>query len=104
MFVVIGVDNFFYGCTFNLSAHLKILQKKLTNIEFEVKSKMFNKLELSKVFRHLCQYHSQILEICKELNEIYVTVILTQFLLSAMNLCVIAYHLSKVSKYNQEIF
>lgn len=99
MLVSMGVDVVFYGCAFNCTAHLRIIQKNMTEMIYESKREDCDKMALTNEFRANLKQHSKVLDITKILNDIFYPVILAQFLLSSLQLCVIAYQLTMVSKF-----
>lgn len=99
MLVSMGVDVIFYGCAFNCTAHLRIIQKNMTEMIFEEKRDDCDKMAITNEFRANLKQHSIVLDVTKKLNDIFYPVILSQFLLSSLQLCVIAYQLTMVSNF-----
>lgn len=99
MLVALGVDVIFYGCAFNCTAHLRIIQKSMTEMIFEAKRDDCDKMELTNDFRATLKYHAKVCDITSVLNDIFYPVILSQFLLSSLQLCVIAYQLTMVRQF-----
>lgn len=96
----VGVDCLFYGSAFNISSHFQIIQKKLQNMKFDeiiANGSHKGKTVVTEGFRNLVQYHQKVLEICDEFSKLYSAVLFTQFLVTSVQLCVIAFQLTLVS-------
>lgn len=97
-----GVDVLFYGCAFNCSAHFRIIQKRLQAFNTELNTSKIDgdnlvTLTADDNFRNICEYHTKILNICNELKETYFPVLMAQFHLSSLQLCLIAYEITTVN-------
>jgi odorant receptor len=88
----VSIDSVFSGCCLNLCAHFKILQHRfqaLTASDLSPK----NRDRLIAVIR----YHIEIVDLTKELNEVYMPVVFSQFLIASLQICVLGFQLRKVS-------
>jgi hypothetical protein len=88
-FVLIGhviVDCLFFSTATIIVAHLKILQNRILNFEYNRKS----------AIEEFIQYHLDIIECCELLNKIFADILLFQLIVSATNFCMIAVQLVMV--------
>lgn len=97
----VGIDCLFYGSSFNISSHFQIIQKKIRKTTFEEfivhPATRVTKSVVSKEFRDIIKYHQKVLDICKEFENLYSAVLFIQFLITSVQLCVIAFQLTLVS-------
>ena len=76
------MDSLFIGFCLNICAHFKIIRSLTFKEDFN--------------YIYFIKCHQEIIELCHDLNEIYVSVIFTQFLESSMLLCGIGFQLVMV--------
>ncbi|KAJ6637500.1 Odorant receptor 47a, partial [Pseudolycoriella hygida] len=92
----VGIDCLFYGSAFNISSHFEIIQRKVRNRTFD--STQHDDINERRVtpenFFGIINYHQQVLSICKEFQRLYSVVLFTQFLITSVQLCVIAFQLT----------
>lgn len=88
------MDSLFYAAALNLSAHFSIVQYRMG----ERKSFQNHKGNLSAEFRTTIKYHIRIVGMCSELASVYRPIVFTQLMISSLQICVIAYQLTLVSK------
>lgn len=97
----VGVDCLFYGSAFNISAHFQIVQNKIRHINFAViaieEKKRYGKRVATREFFEVIRYHQKLLNICDKFEHMYAPVLFTQFLITSVQLCVIAFQLTLVS-------
>jgi hypothetical protein len=70
----VGVDTFFFSCCLNISTHFDILRES-----FDGDKKKF------------VEKHLELLNLVKDLNELFNEVVFCQFLLSSLQLCVLGF-------------
>lgn len=110
-----AVDTLFYASAFNLGGHFKAIRNRLENVNYEkikfvkpmnqgIKATqkigiLKNSFEQNKLYANLIaaiQYHQEIYEMCQIMLDAYRPVVFMQFLISSVQLCVIAYQLTLV--------
>ncbi|CAO1433248.1 unnamed protein product [Diamesa tonsa] len=79
VFSSISVDSLFIGFCLNICAHFQIIRSSTFKEDFNYKS--------------FIKCHQEIIVLCNDLNEIYVPVIFTQFLVCSVLLCGIGFQL-----------
>ncbi|CAO1423908.1 unnamed protein product [Diamesa serratosioi] len=79
VFSSISVDSLFIGFCLNICAHFNIIRSSTFEEDFNYKS--------------FIKCHQELIALCTDLNEIYVLVIFTQFLVCSMLLCGIGFQL-----------
>lgn len=89
-----GIDSLFYASAFNLSGHFEVIQSKIINFKYE--TDRFTSKALCKEFDVLIRYHRQIIEMCEMLQSAYKPIVFMHFLISSLQICVIAYQLTLV--------
>lgn len=89
----VGIDTLFYACTWNIVGHLKIVQHRFTAVRLHEQTS-----RLSQELRAIIAYHSKIISLADCLSEVYQPIMLMQFLITSLMLCVIAYQLTLVSQ------
>lgn len=87
MSLQVAVDSLFFGFCLNLCAHFDILRKSSNEID---KSDFI-------------KYHQKILNLSADLNNLVKPVVLTQFLISSLLLCVIGFQLVMVESVFKKI-
>lgn len=87
-----AIDSLFYASTFNLSAHFYIVQDKIKRLNYET----FDG-HLTREFVNIIRYHQKLFQICDHLTVIYKPIIFSHFVISSLQLCVVAYQLTLVS-------
>lgn len=97
VFVSLAVDSLFYAAAFNLSGHFKIIQNKIENLKFEQST--MSDVQLSQHFRQVIKYHKKIKRMITYLTEIYKPILLIQFMVASLQLCVVGYQLTLVYTY-----
>lgn len=95
VFGSVGIDCLFYGCVFNISAHFQVIQRKILNFKFST-GNAHTMYELKQFVR----YHQKMLLLCEEFSELYSPMLFIQFLITAAQICVIAYQLTLVGYLN----
>ena len=85
-----AIDTLFYASAFNLSGHLKIIQYNLEHLEFN------GIINDSEGLCCIISKYTQIIDTCNDLTDVYKPILLTQFLISSLQICVIAYQLTLV--------
>lgn len=93
-----GIDTLFYASAFNLSGHFEVIQSKILQFKYETNHSANNKKELSRDFDELIRYHRQIIDMCEDLTQAYKPIVFMHFLISSLQMCVIAYQLTLVCK------
>lgn len=94
-FVAFGttaIDSLFYASTFNLSGHFNIVQGKIKRLRYEI-----NDGHLTREFVNIIRYHQKLFLICDHLTNIYKPILFSHFVISSLQLCVVAYQLTLVS-------
>lgn len=98
----VGVDCLFYGSSFNISSHFQIIQKKIRNTTFDQftiqQETHSGKRIIAEEIFEIIKYHQKVLNICDELQYLYSAVLFTQFTVTSVQLCVIAFQLTLVSR------
>lgn len=91
----IGIDTLFYASAFNLSGHFQIIQHKIEHLKIN----NFNDRNASSMdLIDIIKYHKNIIDMCNELTKLYQPILFTQFLISSVQICVIAFQLTLVKK------
>jgi 7tm Odorant receptor len=91
----VGMDTVFSGCCLNLCAHFKILQSR-----FQALGASDFKIQNRNVLIGVIRYHIEIVDLTKDLDELYKPVVLSQFLIASMQICVLSFQLGKVGPIN----
>lgn len=98
----VGVDCLFYGSSFNISSHFQIIQKKIRNTTFDQftiqQETHSGKRIIAEEIFEIIKYHQKVLNICDEFQYLYSAVLFTQFTVTSVQLCVIAFQLTLVSR------
>lgn len=93
-----GIDTLFYAASFNLSGHFQAIQNRFCHLQYETVQQCSNgkRTRLSREFLALIRYHNNILDQCTELTNVYKPILFCHFLISSVQICVIAYQLTLV--------
>lgn len=93
-----AIDTLFYASAFNLSGHFIIIQKRMRSLRFERfgKEKELRSIAFREM-RDLIQYHNRTIDLSNELTATYEPILFGQFLISSLQICVIAFQLTLVS-------
>ena len=86
------LDTLFYAFAHNLGGHLKIIQQYLIDLSVNAKNIALVRKEIAQIM----EYHKHVLDMSKELIELYKPILASQFLMSSLQLCVIGYQLTLV--------
>lgn len=89
-----GTDGLFCGFAFYICAHFKIISHKFRLV---ISRKPGSVKEFCTKVAPAINYHNKLYDICTELNRIFYPVILSQFFISSIQLCVIGYQIILVS-------
>lgn len=93
----VGIDTLFYACVCNIVGHLQILQHRFSSVQLHDKTNRSLRPTLSREFRNMIVYHNKIISLADSLSDVYQPIMLMQFLITSLLLCVIAYQLTLVS-------
>lgn len=93
----VGIDTLFYACVCNIVGHLQILQHRFSSVQLHDKTNRSLRPTLSREFRKMIVYHNKIISLADSLSDVYQPIMLMQFLITSLLLCVIAYQLTLVS-------
>lgn len=97
----VGMDCLFYGSSFNISSHFQIIQQKIRNMNFgrvvvQHESRIGTNV-VTEEFKDIIKYHQKVLDICEKFENLYSAVLFMQFMVTSVQLCVIAFQLTLVS-------
>lgn len=84
-----------YGCVINLLGHLKVIQHQLLTINHENRSTNVVSKELCELIR----YHTYVIDLCDELNDIASPFVFIQFVIASVQICVVAFQMTLVKEY-----
>lgn len=85
-----AIDTLFYAVASNLSAHLRVIQRRAKYLQFDV-------VGYRRALRDLILYHQRIIHHTEYLTKTFQPILLVHFTVSSVQICVIAYQLSLVS-------
>jgi 7tm Odorant receptor len=91
IFGATAIDSMYAGSIIVFCAHFRVLQRRFRNLTAE-ELRAVNRGELDDILT----YHIRILELCETFKALYQPVILVQFLLSSLLLCVLGFQLTMV--------
>lgn len=113
----VGIDTLFYACAWNLAGHFRIVQQRFAavalcstgrrrasarndcgkmDVDDDVDDADNDDVGISAEFRQLIGYHGRIIDLAARLSNVYESIMLAQFLLSSLLMCMIAYQLTLV--------
>ncbi|XP_013102265.1 odorant receptor 82a [Stomoxys calcitrans] len=84
----VAIDGLFLSFTINLVAHLKILQHYIKTNTFKKSDQ-----ELQSDVSFYVRYHNIILDLYKEIRDVYAPIVFGQFLMTSLQVCVIVYQM-----------
>ncbi|CAD6997471.1 unnamed protein product [Ceratitis capitata] len=89
---IVAMDSLFCWFIFNISAHFRILQQKLTDVSVSPNASTDHAIFQQDITQTLF-YHQRIIELSAEFDELYAPIVFVEISVSYLKLCFSAYNL-----------